>query len=91
MVRLSDRFSDQDRDEIIGGMRRHDIDIDSALELASMTNYPAEVGGGPWPVSERAMMRSICLPFHNDLVESEIDLICQTLELMLTRSTFSRD
>ena len=91
MVRLSDRFSDQDRDEIIGGMRRHDIDSDSALELASMTNYPAEVGGGPWPVSERAMMRSICLPFHNDLVESEIDLICQTLELMLTRSTFSRD
>ncbi|MEE2682199.1 MAG: DegT/DnrJ/EryC1/StrS aminotransferase family protein [Planctomycetota bacterium] len=91
LVRLSDRFSDQDRDEVIAGMRRHEIDSQSALELASMTNYPAEVGGGPWPVAERAMMRSICLPFHNDLVDSEIDLICQTLELMLTRSTFRRD
>ena len=91
LVRLSDRFSDQDRDEIIEGMGRHEIDTSSVLELASMTNYPEPVGGGPWPVAERAMMRSICLPFHNDLVESEIDLICQTLELMLTRSTFSRD
>lgn len=33
-------------------------------------------------------MRAICLPFHNDLLESEIDLIAQILELMLTRSTF---
>ena len=91
LVRLSDRFSDHDRDEIIAGMGRHDIDTNPALELASRTNYPADVGGGPWPVAERAMMRSISLPFHNDLVESEIDLICQTLELMLARSTFSRD
>ena len=33
-------------------------------------------------------MRAICLPFHNDLLESENDLITQILELMLTRSTF---
>lgn len=91
LVRLSDRFSDQDRDEIIKGMGRHEIATSSVLEVASVTNYPAPVGGGPCPVAERAMIRSICLPFHEDLREDEIDLICQTLELMLARSVFSRE
>jgi hypothetical protein len=32
----------------------------------------------------------LALPFFTRLTEREIDLVCQTLELMMTRMTFSR-
>jgi dTDP-4-amino-4,6-dideoxygalactose transaminase len=34
--------------------------------------------------------RTIALPFHHALRERDIDLVCQTLELMLKRQSFRR-
>ena len=45
---------------------------------------------GDFPVAESVSQRTIALPFFTRLTEREIDLICQTLELMMTRASFSR-
>ncbi len=34
--------------------------------------------------------RTIALPFHTRLTERDVDIVCQTLELMMTRATFAR-
>jgi perosamine synthetase len=72
VVRLSDRFSEDDRDYIIKGLRRHDV------------------GASDFPVAESVAHRTVALPFFTRLTEREVDLVCQTLELMITRVTFSR-
>ena len=46
---------------------------------------------GDFPVAESVSQRTIALPFFNRLTDGEIDLVCQTLELMMTRTTFARD
>lgn len=91
LVRLSDQYSREERDEIIAGLLRHEIGTAAGLQLASETIAPSIADGGPWPVSERAAMRSIALPFHTSISDREIDLVCQTLELMMQRTSFRRE
>ena len=91
LVRLSDRFSVEERDEIIEGLARHDIIGDPLIELAQHSIAPTILEGQSWPVAERATDRAISLPFHDQLREREIDLVAQTLELMITRTSFRRD
>ena len=91
LVRLSDRFSVEERDEIIEGLSRHDIIGDPLIELAQHSIAPTILEGQAWPVAERATDRAISLPFHDQLREREIDLVSQTLELMITRTSFRRD
>jgi perosamine synthetase len=45
---------------------------------------------GDYPVAESVSQRTIALPFFTRLTEREIDLVCQTLELMMTRVAFTR-
>jgi perosamine synthetase len=90
IVRLSDRFSREERDEIMEGMSRHEIGVNTGIQLASDTIAPATVDGMPCPIAERAADRSIALPLHNTLEDREIDLVCQTLELMMQRTSFRR-
>ena len=44
-----------------------------------------------FPVAESVSHRTLALPFFTRLTEREIDLVCQTLELMMTRRAFARD
>ena len=90
IVRLSDQYSREERDEVIEGMGRHEIGVSPGVQLASETIAPAEVLGLPCPIAERAADRSISLPLHNTLEDREIDLVCQTLELMMQRTSFRR-
>jgi len=89
-LRLSDRFSHFDRDEIIAGMRRHEIEAARGSPALSQ-RFAAPEGGATCPIAERAAGRSILLPFHERLVEREIDLVCQTLALMISRLEFRRE
>jgi len=94
VARLSDRFTADDRDEIIEGLRRHDIGAGDYFPPIPMLPFYRRRFGfkpGDFPVAESVSQRTIALPFFNRLTEREIDLVCQTLELMMTRTTFSRD
>ena len=94
VVRLSDRFSRLERDEILEGMRRHEILATTgpvATPLLVRHGHRTGHVDGAFPIAERAAGRSIGLPFHEGLSEPEIDLVCQTLDLMIQRTSFRRD
>lgn len=88
VVRLDETFSANDRDEIIRGMQRHDIAAGVGLvHLPSVWDAAIE---GECPISASIATRTIALPIHADLTGRDIDLICQTLQLMIQRATFSK-
>ncbi len=93
VVRLNDRFSDADRQYIIEGLRRHDVGASNYFPPIPMLPFYRERFGyrpGDYPVAESVSQRTIALPFFPRLTEREVDLVCQTLELMMTRITFAR-
>ncbi|MEM7229222.1 MAG: DegT/DnrJ/EryC1/StrS family aminotransferase [Planctomycetota bacterium] len=93
VVRLSDRFTQDDRDEIIRGLQRHDVGASNYFPPIPLQPYYQRAYGykpGDFPAAEFVSQRTLALPFFTRLTGREIDLICQTLELMMTRVTFSR-
>ena len=92
VVRLSDRFSEADRDSIIAGLRRHDVGAAAYFPPVPLLPPYRERFGyqpGDFPVAESVSHRTIALPFFTRLTDREVDLVCQTLELMITRVSFS--
>jgi len=90
---LSADYTPEDRDEIISGMRRHDIGVANyfpPIHLQPVYQQRFGYHEGQFPICERIAGRTIALPFFNHLGDREIDLICQTLEVMMQRSSFSR-
>jgi len=89
VIRLSDRFSREDRDEVIRGLHRHEIGaadyFQSVPTLPPIQSKCTEVH--PCPVAESISQRMIALPFYTLMTRREVDIVCQTLELMITRST----
>ena len=93
VVRLSDRFTADDRDYIIAGLRRHDVGAGDYFPPVPMLPFYRNRFGhkpGDFPVAESVSHRTVALPFFTRLTEREVDLVCQTLELMMTRITFAR-
>lgn len=93
VVRLNDQFSGADRDEIIAGLRRHEIGAANYFPPIPLLPYFRKTFGykpGDFPMAETMSQRTIALPFYNAMTDYEVDLVCQTLELMLQRVTFSR-
>ncbi len=92
VVRLSDRFTAADRDYIIEGLRRHEVGASNYFPpIPLLPFYRRRFGYGPgdFPVAESISHRTLALPFFTRLTEREVDLVCQTLELMMTRITFA--
>ena len=83
-----------DRDSIIQGLRRHDVGAANYFPpIPLLPFYRRRFGHkiGDFPVSESVSQRTIALPFHTRLTERDVDIVCQTLELMMTRVTFARN
>ena len=89
VVRLDETFAGDDRDEIIRGMQRHDIRAD--IGLAHLPRVWDAADDGTCPIAASIASRTIALPIHPDLTHREVDLICQTLQLMVQRATFRRE
>jgi len=93
VLRLTDRFTESDRDTIITGLRRHDVGASNYFPpIPLMPAFRRKYGykPGDFPLAESVGHRTIALPFHPRLPERDVDLVCQTLELMMTRVTFAR-
>lgn len=92
LVRLSDQFDRDARDEIIRGLHRHDIGAADHYcpvpHLPPIAERVAELH--PCPVAESVSQRTLALPFFTALTGASVEYVCQTLELMLDRGTFSR-
>ncbi len=88
VVRLSDNFSRNDRDEIIRGLHRHEIGAaDYYQSIPTLPLFSDKNNILCCPVSASLSQRTIALPFYTTMTLREVSIVCQTLELMITRST----
>ncbi|MEC9373563.1 MAG: DegT/DnrJ/EryC1/StrS family aminotransferase, partial [Planctomycetota bacterium] len=93
VVRLSEAYTEDERRRIIEGMRRHDIGSAAYFPCIHLQPFYREQFGyrvGQFPIAESVSARTIALPFFNRLTIREIDLICQTLDLMISRENIKR-
>lgn len=94
VVRLSDRYTGEERDWIIEGLRRHDVGASNYFPpIPLLPHYRRKYGykPGDFPVAESVSQRTLALPFFPSMTEREVDLVCQTLEIMLKRLSFTRE
>ena len=91
VVRLGDRFSREERDEVIRGLHRHDIGAgDFYQSIPTLPPFHSfDTAKNACPVAQSLAKRTVALPFYTTLTQRDVDIVCQTLELMLTRGTFS--
>lgn len=93
VVRLTTDYTVEDRDRIVEGLRMHDVGSATYFPCIHLQPAYREKFGfkpGDFPIAESISNRTIALPFYNDLTEREIDLIAQTLEVMISRQNLSR-
>ena len=85
VVRLADRFTRQDRDRIIAGMRERGIVCGNYFTPIHLQPFYREMFGykeGDFPVTEAVADRTIALPFYNELSEGQLDEVCKTLKIV---------
>jgi perosamine synthetase len=93
VVRLATSYTHEERDRIIRGLRNHDIGASDYFPCIHLQPFYREQFGfttGMFPIAESVSQRTIALPFFNDLPRRDIELVCQTLEVMLKRENLSR-
>ncbi len=93
VVRLAPTYTIEERDRIIRGLRTHDIGASDYFPCIHLQGFYREQFGfreGQFPIAESVSNRTIALPFHNDLTERDVDLVCQTLELMISRENLRK-
>ncbi|MEQ8317025.1 MAG: DegT/DnrJ/EryC1/StrS family aminotransferase [Phycisphaerales bacterium] len=92
-VRLERGYTAEERDRIIEGLRNHDVGCAPYFpSIHLMPEYVRRFGyeRGAFPIAESVSDRTIALPFHGGLTERDIDLVAQTLSLMLSRENLAR-
>lgn len=93
VIRLTAGYTAEERDRIIAGLRNHDIGAAPYFPCIHLQPPYRERFGfrpGLFPVAESIAGRTIALPFFGGMTPREVDLVCQTLEVMLSRENLSR-
>lgn len=93
VVRLTAGYTSEERDRVIRGLRNHDIGAAPYFPCIHLQPpYRERFGfhGGEFPVAESISGRTIALPFFGGMTPREVDLVAQTLEVMLSRENLSR-
>ena len=86
VVKLADDYREPDRNRIIEALRARGIGSSNYFApIHLQAFYRREFGykEGSFPVCERVAARTLALPFHNGLTESEVDEVCRTLKSLL--------
>jgi perosamine synthetase len=88
VVRLDEqKFSRADRDRTIHKLRERGIDCRDYFSPIHLQPFYVDMFGyrtGDFPVTEEVSGLTIALPFHNNLQETEIEYICNTLENLIS-------
>ncbi|MEO0513287.1 MAG: DegT/DnrJ/EryC1/StrS family aminotransferase [Planctomycetota bacterium] len=92
VVRLTTGYTREERDRVIRGLRVHDIGAADYFPCIHLQPAFADLGLGPgsFPTSESMSERTIALPFHGRMSKSDVDIVAQTLDLMLSREELRR-
>jgi perosamine synthetase len=86
VVKLGDEYEEEDRNRIIERLRAAGIGCSNYFSPIHLQRfYREELGckAGQFPVCEKVAARTIALPFHGRLTESQVDEVCQTLRRLL--------
>lgn len=89
--RLGVAFSREERDEVLKGLRIHDIGAGDYFPcIHEMPFIRTLFGSSPpsMPIAESISGRTIALPFHGGMTGGEVDLVAQTLDVLLGRQGF---
>ena len=87
VVRLTDSFSQKQRDGILEAMRAKGIQVSNYFSPVHLQPFMAEQFGfkkGDFPVTESVAEHTIALPFYNNLAKDDISLVCKTLKETLS-------
>ena len=82
VIRLSDDHSANDRDAILGELRRQGIGCGNYFAPIHLQEYMVEAFGykrGDFPVCEALADRTLALPFHKLLTEADVAAVCDCL------------
>jgi perosamine synthetase len=93
VVRLAAGYTREERDRVIAGLRMHEIgagDYFPCIHLQPIYQKAMGFRAGSFPIAESVSGRTIALPFSSTLGRRDIDLVAQTLELMISRENLSR-
>jgi dTDP-4-amino-4,6-dideoxygalactose transaminase len=86
VIKLADRYSEQDRNAMIAALRERGIGCSnyfSPIHLQPFYREQFSYKPGDFPACETVAARTIALPFHNGLTESQVDHVCKTLNALL--------
>jgi len=88
VVRLTDQYGQVERDRIITGLRRHEVGASNyfpCLHLQPAYRQRFGYSKGAFPVAESVSERTLALPFFNRMDETQVELVCHTLKVMIQR------
>ncbi len=93
VVRMAAGYTRYERDRIIAGLRMHDIgagDYFPCIHLQPIYQRALGLPEGSFPIAESVSQRTLALPFYAGITNREVDIVAQTLELMISRENLSR-
>lgn len=86
VIRLSDRYSREDRDRILSGLKAAGIGCNNYFTPIHLQPFYKELFGfkeGDFPITEHVAERTIALPFFNNLKEEQIEYVVEKLKGLL--------
>jgi len=93
VVRLAAGYTREERDRVIAGLRIHEIgagDYFPCIHLQPIYQRALGLPEGSFPIAESVSQRTIALPFFAGITPREVEIVAQTLELMISRENLSR-
>ncbi len=86
VVRLSERFTPQQRDRILEDMKNRGVQVGNYFPPVHLQPFIAGQFGykqGDFPIAESVCERTIALPFYNNLTKDQIAIVCHSLKEVL--------
>lgn len=86
VIRLSDEYTQEDRDRILRALADRGIGCSNYFAPIHLQPFYVKRFGfkpGDFPACEAVAARTIALPFHHELAQRDIDRICQALGELL--------
>ena len=88
VIRISKKYSQQDRDKIIKAMAQKGIQCRIYFQSIHLQPFYKKLYNykpGDFPICENASQRTIALPFYNNLKEKEINYVVKNLKEIVTK------
>ena len=86
VVQLAEPFGREHRDAVLQEMSRQGIQVSNYFPPAHLQPFIADRYGhaeGDFPIAESVSGRTIALPFHNNLTQDEVAIVCGVLRGIL--------